>query len=628
MADGIQIILCALAIFFVLIITISKKKQSRFSGIIIGLSAVVSGIGGFIIYGLAYAQLGDGIFMGVINTMFATIEMFLMDNRFSEIQDTVLMQRQYMVVLFWCVHFLALYTSSNAILSVLGTPILNVIRLWTGKLKKEIVVIYGVNEDALFLANELASGNKRSIFFVDHDASAAMEGRMNEIGCLFFSSEDANGAGVKFLKTIGVSKRKNITLYALSDDQSDNFGYVLKMKESLEQMEIPPDRTAVTLIENMEMPYGFAIQNSPEGYGFGSVMIVDRAYLVAHVLVNSYPPCDYVQFDTTMAKATDGECFTAVIIGFGKIGQAILKNLVINGQFENCEFKVVVFDPNNETVSGYISQNNKSMMEQYDIVLKAESAQSKGFYQYLEKNAGSIKYITVCTGDENRNNEIAQELQSTLARMNADASVFRCSYEGIIYEHMGRDGKFVHEDTKIYKPECLDIRLADKRAMKLNHMYFGGYSEIADWNRTGFIERMSCRASANFSKAFLKMIGLTEKDVKEGGKWEQLTDTQIENLSRTEHLRWCAFYYANGYRQMPMEMFLQRCKAYTEEKKKHGTSQIKIQKDISERMHICLVGWDELDMLTKRYREITGDMNKDYKLDDTNNVMMLPELLI
>ena len=138
---------------------------------------------------------------------------------------------------------------------------------------------------------------------------------------------------------------------------------------------------------------------------------------------------------------------------------------------------------------------------------------------------------------------------------------------------------------------------------------------------------MSSRASADFSPAFLKMTGYTKQDILERNAWNRLSDTQLENLARTEHKRWCAFYYSMGYRKMPQEVFEKRCEKYLKEKNEKGSSRIKIQKDISERYHICLVEWDELDALTKEYRTVTGDMKKDYKQDDRNNVLMVPKIL-
>ena len=78
---------------------------------------------------------------------------------------------------------------------------------------------------------------------------------------------------------------------------------------------------------------------------------------------------------------------------------------------------------------------------------------------------------------------------------------------------------------------------------------------------------------------------------------------------------------------MPQEVFEKRCEKYRKEKNEKGSSRIKIQKDISERYHTCLVEWDELDALTKEYRTVTGDMKKDYKQDDRNNVLMVPKIL-
>ena len=104
-----------------------------------------------------------------------------------------------------------------------------------------------------------------------------------------------------------------------------------------------------------------------------------------------------------------------------------------------------------------------------------------------------------------------------------------------------------------------------------------------------------------------------------------LPENVLENLGQSEHLRWCAFHYCMGYRSMSEKAFDERAALYRE-KAADGPVSFKIGKDTGNRLHACLIGWDELDDLAEREAAVTG-VRKDYKKMDIDNVLMIPELL-
>ena len=627
MIKSILVIMLAILAFVLLILAMAKRKHSRYSDAFFYCSVVIAAVGGFILYGCAFSELTESIPLAVVNTVFATLKMFLVSNDYGSVKDAVILQSDYVVSLFWLLHLLALYSTANAILTTLGMPVVMVIRAGRSKLKKNVVIIYGITPESIELGRKLLRQKQHSVLYIDKNADNVLLNGIMEMGGLYYLNNQAVQSETGFIKGIGINKKKNLMVYALGNEEADNYDYAMRLKKQLDQLDIPTERTSLTLLANMELPYGRTLQAFDKKYGFGSVLVIDRAYLVARSLVKQFPPCNYVAFNRELAKAKDNEAFHAVIVGFGSIGQAILKNLVINGQFENAGFHVAVFDPDYQSKAGYMNRNCSGLMENYDIAFYEKSGQSLEFYQYIEENAEKIDYIVVCTGNEKTNNEIAIAVENTLLWKEGKASVFRCSYDDIICQHIDTDGTISYEKLDIYTQDNLDVKKFDQRAMRLNHIYCGGVSEEEDWKMAGFVDRMSSRASADFAPVFLNILGCSKEDVLERGVWEQLTEVQKENLSRTEHLRWCAFYYSIGYQRMSRDEFDKRCQAYMAEVEEKGSSRIKIQKDFTRRLHICLVTWEELDELTEEYRKITGDRNKDYKQDDTNNVMMLPKLL-
>ena len=175
-------------------------------------------------------------------------------------------------------------------------------------------------------------------------------------------------------------------------------------------------------------------------------------------------------------------------------------------------------------------------------------------------------------------------------------------------------------------PEILSPEKLDAGARILNHEYhrMENHSIAEDWAACDYFSRQSCRASADFMDAFLCMAGTDRGTVSREG-WPDDSEV-LENLSAAEHERWCAFHYANGYRSMPREVFDERGEAYSEEIREKGCSGIRIGKDTKNRLHACLVPWEELDELSEREARYTK-IRKDYRKMDLDNVLMIPGIL-
>ena len=120
------------------------------------------------------------------------------------------------------------------------------------------------------------------------------------------------------------------------------------------------------------------------------------------------------------------------------------------------------------------------------------------------------------------------------------------------------------------------------------------------------------------------MAGKTEDQVREEG-WN-LTPAQEENLGRTEHLRWCAFHLAHGYRPMSAAEWQSRADIYLQEKAEKGSSRFRISKNAPGKTHACLVSWEDLPALDQKEAAVTGKF-PDYRQLDINNILAIPELL-
>lgn len=354
-------------------------------------------------------------------------------------------------------------------------------------------------------------------------------------------------------------------------------------------------------------------------YGFGSVDFLDEPQLAARLLMLRHPPYELMRFDDRGLAQNDFRC---LIIGFGELGQAVLRHMIMNAQFEGSRFRAVIMDPNYENRAGRLNRECASLMEHYSITPYPYDARGNQFYSYFEKEGKSFSYIVLCTGSDDLNQEIACELRHYMDRQGSTARLCLCSRRGVGILHPNG----TMQADVLYSPEILSSDKLDLRAMELNYSYNKGSTLTAkqEWARCDYFSRISSRASADFAEAIAYIAGVDPHSPPSEG-WQPDKEL-LENLAKTEHLRWCAFHYAMGVSPMPEAVFKARSAQYLKEKAETGSSSYRISKDMSQYLHACLVDWEELDKVSQEENAVTGG-KKDYKQIDRDNILTLPTLL-
>lgn len=614
MTASITAILLTAGGFLALVVGLAADR--RHAARVTGGATLLAALGGFFCYGYGFVQSGP-VPLAVVRSVLACLGMFLGRSDFSAVAGTELFSAWPAQALFWLFHLSALYATASAALTTIGASALRRLRLLL-VFRGGLELIYGAGPDSLSFGRRLAEERgRRSLVYVDAQLNPAQAGELAAMGAVAFSAPNALRPDRRFLGSIGMRPGRRLTLYAMDEDSEKNLHYARALLDALEHRGVSP-RQLTLVLRGGEDCGGEKLQALGDRYGYGSVTLFDEAALAARLLVQEHPPCDAVAFDAAGRAAGD---FEALLVGFGRVGQAVLRQLVMNGQFEGSRFRLAVFSPDCEQVSGAITSWGKRMLEAYDISFHPFDGRSREMYEYLTQRREQLKYIVVCTGDPRRNRELAQELDRYLARLHAPAAVYQCSYQGVA-SGAGTTG----DQRGIYTPQVLCTRELDRMAMALNQCYCAGNGRTIweNWCACDYFSRLSSRASADFIPALLRAAGRTEAQVL-AGDWA-LTEAQLENLSRTEHLRWCAFHYAMGFEAMDREDFLARCRERRAELEKTGHSSLKPGKDLSGFRHVCLIPWEELDQLSAAENAVTGG-HVDYKAMDRNNVLLLPQVL-
>ena len=288
---------------------------------------------------------------------------------------------------------------------------------------------------------------------------------------------------------------------------------------------------------------------------------------------------------------------------------SIGEKLVERGQFEGSHFHVQVYDPAVHSLDGLFRIQYRAMLEEYDIDFSDEDARSCVFAEYIREKAGVLKYIVIATGSEKEGREVAHDIKELLNKFGSSIPVYQCCRDKIIaYDADGNITK-----TGIYDADILYHGKLDDLAMRINRYYHGNDKTAEEyWADCDYFSRMSSRASADHLSSFLGHIGL-EKTGEPGSR-------SMENLAKSEHLRWCAFHYSMGYSPMDRETWNERAARF------ERGEDIKISKDAENKLHACLIPWDALDELSDSENAVTGK-NLDYKQMDRDNVVVVKGLL-
>lgn len=596
--EELYAVLLTLALFLALILSLTAEKHIR--NRITGIAATAAATVGILLYGGGFAYtLGFGP-IAMMRSLLAVCRMYGGVNDLSSIQSFPWLQNSMVQAVFWLGHFLAFYATASATVATLGGRLLVQIR--TALLKRgELLVIFGITPESMDYARSCMSQKHYALLFVDDGCNDAEETAIRSMGGVVEMSTFALQPDSRFLRRIGLKPgSRHLRAVAMHSDGLRNLAWAQWLQSALANAGIHSEQSSL-LLRNVEEPQAEALAKEN---GFGSVYAFDPYTLAARQMIRALPPCQVISFDENACAAED---FSAVIIGFGKMGRAVLEQLVMNGQFAGSSFRADIFDEHPQ-----MGSLTDSELLRHNITFHTSGGKSEELYRFLKTN--NVKYIVICTGKEELNRELAQELTSWFGGLDRIPSIVQIGKSGML---CSKHGETDLTWQKLYNLENLDLEKADRLAMIINQQYCSGNGKTAaeNWKDCDYFGRISSRASADFAPAFLQMLG---KD-----HWQNLaiSESQLDNLAKTEHLRWCAFHEVMGWHPMPQAVWENRAMAYSQ-----GNHSVRIGKDSDRRLHACMIPLEELDALSERENAVTGG-HVDYKAMDRNNVLALEELL-
>ncbi len=605
----------------IIALLISLGFQTVLINRLLGVIFLITGTLGLYFYGYAFYTLFGASLIAIMRTVFAVFCMFLGRNEISVITSVPGLNQPAMLILIYLIHLLALYVTASALVANVGTRLLRSLNLLL-LFHRKIDLIFGVNETSISFAQKLPKDKNSVTVFVDPSSSGIYDSKILQMGSIPFNDISAQTGSVSFLKKINMKPgTKKLDVYCLDESEEKNLTFAENLKNALIEAGIQKQQCRLTVLLENEIVGGTLQADTDSACGFGTVTAMERHNLITRMMVRNYPPSGKMEF---LEHGRAAEDFDVLIVGFGRMGQSVLRTLIMNAQFCGSNFHAAVIARDYTQAAGAFFNRYKTLAEKYKIDFMEVNARGLEAYSYLSAHAASLNYVVVCTGDEHENSEIAGEYENYLKENSCRARVLQCSLGGIT-SFSDADG--LPETVDPFVPEILCDSRLDAMAMIINHKYnlSKGNTAEEDWEECDYFSRMSCRASADAAETFLAAAGMSREELAENG-WPADDPELMTNLAVSEHMRWCAFHYAMGYNTMPESVFRERAKQYAEEMKAYGKSGIRPGKDTENKLHACLIDWEQLPALSELEYELTGK-RPDYRQMDLDNVEMLPEMI-
>jgi len=586
--------------------------------------AIITFFSGLVLYIIGY--LPDYVIQGVppargeaspdaariaLRALVSTCRIFILENDFGEISE-ILRNNAIYTILLYLVHALGLVITVLTLLSLFGLHIISRIQLLLAR-SSETYVFCGLNEYAYHLIRSLReNGSKRCIIVIEglrqsSEEEEVLVRKIRENQCILIDRNCGEVESLKQLKLPAHFFQKPLHFFLLSDNENGNMQTAIRLIQNIKKDRIPSENLTIYIHSSSESA-GQIIDRIRKDNG---VKIDFRVFsipdLAARQLMETCPVYETMDLDTSEARVHSD--FTLFLAGFGRMGVEVLRKVLYSGQFYGGNFKAIVTDSAMSRREGTFRNRYSGVAANYSIRFVQADPGSSEFFSLIMENINEINYIAVCLEDYMLSMETALEIQRLLRRNGVKRPVFIAVQvsgpeELGYYQDNGLPGiRIFGRISDIFTESIIINESMDKMARAMNALFNGIYNvEPADnWFELDEFTKESNRSAAMNIRTKLRLLGL---DMAEAGKCdrqpvrleEYLQGVRLENLARQEHLRWNAFHFASGWTTWELSDTGGAVKA----------------KDAANKRHACLVPWEKLADVTRRFNQVPSFEELDF----------------
>ncbi len=589
--------------------------------------AIFTVLAGLILYTTGYLPIDSNeplqVFSIAFRALFSTCRIFIMESDFSDLNE-IAINNSFFIFSLSMVHILGALLTIMTILSAFGIKFISRLKLLFGN-SQQTYIFLGFNEESLNLIKSLRAGGKSRCFIVveslqDGEEDGDLLLKLREDSFILI---DTVWQDLASLRKLHIPKRllnTELHIFALSTDESKNAKVILTLLKQAQNDKMNEEKIKFyvnTTDESAEKYFEIVNKEKETDFEAKTFSIPD---ITARQLFETYPIHNYLPLDIESAKALSG--YTVFIAGLGSTGIEILRKSIYLGQFIGGDYRAIITDGEMTKKRGFLFNKYPGIKNNYHIETHEAVPGSEEFYQALESNINTINYVVIALDNDKLNIETAMEIQRLVNRnqfnKNPIIAVHITNNED--YEHLEKsmmlpDVRFFGRCSDIFTENIIINETMDNMARKMNALFNSVYNiEPADnWRDLDVFTKESNRSAASNIATKLSLLNLEmrEKTNENSSSTVNLTEylkgERLENLSKQEHLRWNAFHFASGWVTWPLNQTGDAIKA----------------KDLINRRHACLVSWDELEDVTRRFNQMPTYQQLDR--EQVKNISMIIE---
>ncbi|NVO20246.1 MAG: hypothetical protein HXX13_11125 [Bacteroidetes bacterium] len=585
-------------------------------------------VGGIIVYYVGYAEtnLFDHPVTNLLKAFFSASRFFILGNDLIEIKETV-RESPYFMLWFAIIAASAAVIFSSLLINIFGTNLLMWIKIKLSHPEK-VYVFFGVNEASITLARDIRSKSTSGfILFIknlDAHESDSLYKQIEEMGAFLVGGESLidnlfvkNEESIVHTNMEAQPEMRKITIrenylekFNLSKKVTSCRTHFLLLSEN-EDVNIRITRSVINELGNSksllqkEITFHILTLSAElDDIFFDSLIpsfritirLLNYSYLASRDLLTNYKPVEHVDRDINKGIATSD--FTCMVIGFGQMGIAAFKVLLEQGQFVGSRFKAIAIDKAMNTIEGTFKNRYPGLSTNYEIEFHELSAGSNGFYEIIKNQLNELNCIVITLGSDALNIQTAFDIQQLVKRLSTkEIEILVQVKDSFAYDNLLPSGdkgiiRLFGREIKVFTEDIVIGEILEKQA-KAVHDYYNAQNppdQFRAWSHLLRIEQLSNISVAEHIDTLLYLIGLEKKDVRNFETEEQfikkLNPETLENLAKTEHLRWNVHQFLNGWDTLEIADIPENA----------------INNKIKDRkLHACLVSWEDLALINKKF---------------------------
>lgn len=547
----------------------------------------------------------------ISNALYSTIRLFAfdVDGVFDPIGSKLVIYPLSIEIARWSAAAYMILTIINVILRLFNQSL----KLMWIRLFGNHYIISGWNGRSKILVNNLRDAGRKIIVLGDRFEASDLEA-LRDRGVIVFPGFKGEHP---FYKKAAAKKAAYILLFHTED--AENLNESLSLKEYFKPMKSQKNeypkvimhlahRQSYTLFGSLENDF----MRKDDQYPF-ELRIINTHKLLINKLLKEKPL--YEGYEKRI-KEPDEHPLHLLITGFGLTGMEIAAEAIERAHFFNKnKLKITVIDKAAPQAEKRWLRNYPNSEKEVKIDFHQADITEENLESIIQAYLPSVTHIFVCLDDDYTDMMEGVEL----ARKISNIPIFiKMNQDGLV-------SKWIHENAdsfqNLYRFGYLQDILNEEYVINeeldaLARMAHEKYREEPDndalpWENLSNFEKESNRSQMNHSMTKLKLLNLTAQPKKKINQDHPLIITEeefkkiasedlLEKVAMTEHSRWNAFHFMRGWDAL---------EDITPDQ----------HKDPDQKLHGCLVPWDELD----RVSNIRGI---DFKHYDRKPVLSLYEL--